>query len=181
MRFEWWFLFLFFVTPAVAVKQPSCSFGSTPMRTFVESFPGGEIVIPWSMYNYYGNLPTYVNITIENFGWDVSVNIPGKDEIVLQPNHSDSGRFITHPLTGDPVPAEDVYVTIRVPANETIGSRKNIVLIANAFCPLKEGTIIPGIQTQLDVEIQVVERSVYYSKFSSNQCFFPCPIYRSVF
>jgi hypothetical protein len=157
---------LFFLNPVLAAEGPRCSFGSTPLLTSVKIFPGGEAVFPWSMFNYYGDRVTYVNVTIPKTGWQIILNPQGT--ITLNPNFSSSNSFVKHPLTMEDVPSEEVNVRIKVPASEEVGVSKKIVLTANAFCNLSSGAVIPGIQGELEINVRVVDAESYFAEFHDN-------------
>ncbi|MBR9679372.1 MAG: hypothetical protein GON13_03835 [Nanoarchaeota archaeon] len=154
---------LFFVSFAFAEEMPKCSFGSTPLHTQISIFPGGEVIIPWSMYNYYGTGLTLVNISFEETDLFISVNLNKENDIVLRPNFSSSQSSVPHPLTGIPIPSEEVYVTIRAHKNEIVSTSKQIILTANAFCPLDSGLIIPGIQTELVIDVKIINKLSYFN------------------
>lgn len=157
---------LFSVHPVFS--QLSCSLGTAPQEVKITIFPGGEVVFPWSLFNYYGDRPTYVNISVSDTYFSVSSRLKNSASIVLYPNYSSTGSFVLHPTGLFPVPSEDVLISVKAPLN---ASSERFSVLASAYCFHDSGDIIPGIQAELIVNVQVVSREEYYPGSGTNFVF----------
>ncbi len=153
-------LALLCISPAFA-QAPKCSFGSSPLSTIATIVPGGEVTIPWSVYNYYGDRPTFVDFRISENNWSVKLSNVKTMPWELMPNSSNSSNSVSDPVNGARIPVDDVYVNIKAPLNASINNSNVVVVTANAYCFSDLGVKMPGIQTSLKINLTVVKGSPF--------------------
>ncbi len=168
------FIFLFFYSSFI---RASCSIGATPLGAGAEAKPGQEVVVTWNFYNLYGDRITHITLSrISGPDWDIRYDPPLHEEeydisgiiinqtenlamennpvvLTIPENPPEGISYVKHPNKEGYIPVKQIKIYLKIPEDAELWKNYRFVFEAKGECFAEPGAVIPGIATQLKVDI----------------------------
>jgi len=194
--FSFLLIFLVGTFAIVPFVYAACSLGANPLHANANAKPGQTVEVVWNFYNLYGDRTTHVLVSkSEGADWEISYEpnlheaqyevsgvieiieenlfLEKKDVVLKVPDNFSIGEiYLKHPKEEGYIPAKQLKIFIKVPENAELWKDYKFVFNGNGKCFSEPGTVIPGIATQLEVNIRTTTEyyeKPYEEKETSNQ------------